>query len=120
MAGEKHLVGPTGLVFGGPHLMGGQPGTGVGPGYIAELLLLPDAEIRGMLVVFMPSQIPPHTEVCFIHHQPEGPLALQSHRPFRRVHGNLVPDTPPSPLCRPSLSSQVLRDMAFLFSFSDR
>lgn len=48
MAGEKHVVGPTGLVFGGPHLMGGQAaGTGVGPGYIAELLLLPDAEIGG-------------------------------------------------------------------------
>lgn len=27
--------------------MGGQAGTGLGPGYIAELLLLPDAEIRG-------------------------------------------------------------------------
>lgn len=57
------MVGPSGLLLGGPQLTGGQAGT-EGLGYTAELLL-PDAEIRGHASGFHAAvEISAH-DVCF-------------------------------------------------------
>lgn len=114
MAGEKHLVGPTGLVFGGPHLMGGQAGTGVGPGYTAELLLPPDAGIRGNAGGFHAvTEISAHDAVLYTPAIRRAFGPAQPHSTYRRVRGNPVPVlsqlflTRPLSLCAdPSLGSQ--------------